>query len=254
MQKGGILIFAALLLFSAAGCSLLKRKSSIAEVAVPSAVDYFVTLDNVYANNFTSVGFEIVKGTLSLSGGSLSGKFNFTARVNTRGDLVGSVKGPLGIELARVLSVGDQIALVDRIKRTVYTGSKRVVLSNYGLPEEWLSLLFGDMDQIKGRSNYFVEGDKMILNCSDGLFNKEITICLGEMKICREKVISDRRDEIVDIAFEEFRVQDGFKYASAIRLYEETRMFHVKLNIETIKFGYNSEIEYSLPSYKRTPL
>jgi hypothetical protein len=56
------------------------------------------------------------------------------ARLNAKGDFYASVRGPLGIELARILMVGNEVAAIDRFNRKIYVGKKDAVMKKNGLP------------------------------------------------------------------------------------------------------------------------
>ena len=47
-------------------------------------------------------------------------------------------RGPLGIELARILVVGNEVAVIDRFNRRLYVGKKDAVLKKNGLPEDFM--------------------------------------------------------------------------------------------------------------------
>ena len=51
--------------------------------------------------------------------------------------------------------------------------------------------------------------------------------------------------------FGKFSVSGGKKYPSEIMMEEREKMFHVKLSIDDLIYGYDSDIEFRLPSYKK---
>jgi hypothetical protein len=74
------------------------------------------------------------------------------------------------------------------------------------------------------------------------------------MKICSQKVEALTSGHEILLSFGNFVSRDGRKYASLVTMEEKKKMFHVKLFIDDIIFGYDSDIEFSLPSYKRVSL
>ncbi|NLE35551.1 MAG: DUF4292 domain-containing protein [Bacteroidales bacterium] len=205
-------------------------------------------------NNITDRGFEIRRGSIELEGTEIEGKFGLHARMNGKGDFYASVRGPLGIELARLLAVGNDIAAIDRFNRKVYLGKKDAVMKKNGLPVDFMQILFGDLpEELSG--DYTVNSyNEMVMISGNDDFMRELTICTDEMKICREKIDANSTDHLVYLNFYDFKSSGGKKYASRITMEEKKRMFHVKLSIDDLEYGYDSDIEFSLPSYTRENL
>ncbi|MCK7542361.1 MAG: hypothetical protein MZV63_71560 [Marinilabiliales bacterium] len=66
------------------------------------------------------------RGELSLKARNTGGRrYGFNAKLNNKGDFYASVRGPLGIELIRILAVGNDICSNSQAwTRTVYVGKK----------------------------------------------------------------------------------------------------------------------------------
>jgi hypothetical protein len=242
------------LIIGLSGCNAF-RKSRITEPKdIPANADYIVLAAGVADNNLTDRGFEIRKGSIELEGTQIEGKFGLHARLNAKGDFYASVRGPLGIELARILVVGNEVAVIDRFNRSIYMGKKDDVMRKNGFPDDFMRILFGDMPASVNGDFRNLPGGQVVVTAGNEDFMREITICADEMKICSEKIEATDTGHTVYLNFSSFRETDGRKYASSISMEERKKMFHVKLLIDDLKYGYDSDIAFSLPSYKREGL
>lgn len=236
------------------GCNALRKGRVTDRGNIPVSADFAALAAGVYENNLTDRGFEIRKGSIELEGTPIEGKFGLHARLNAKGDFYASVRGPLGIELARILIVGNDVAAIDRFNKTVYTGKKDAVMKRNGLPDDFMRILFGDMPvDVNGDYRNTTDG-QVVVTGGDEEFRREITICADEMKVCRERIDATSSGHTVFLTFSSFRETAGKRYASSISMEERKKMFHVKLSIEDLEYGYDSDIAFNLPSYKRESL
>lgn len=236
------------------GCSSSRKSKSVPGI-LPSGLAYAEMISGIISNNITEGGFILKRGRIELEGTEIEGSFGINARLNHKGDFFASVRGPLGIELARLVNVGNDIALIDRINRTVYVGKKDEVMKRKGMPEDFLKIIFGDIPDVARKHSGPLKDGVVKLNIEENEFEREIDICLNEMKVCSEKITApgySGREFL--LLFSDFRVTSDRKYASLIQLDDQTGMFHVKLNIDELTTGYVSDIDFTLPSYKRMSL
>ncbi len=243
-----------LILIAATGCSIFKRRPGDKAEPVAGARDYNVIVSDVAVNNFTPSGFEIRKGRVEIDFGDLSGKFALYARLNSKGDFYASVRAPLGIEIARLLVVGEDVAAIDRFNRTVYVGKRGEVLGRYGLPEDFFNILFGDMTVMEFAGYRFTGPYELALKTIENDMEREIIVSLGEMKIIRQIISLNRIGSEVMLSFDKFVSAGGIRYGSEIFVSEKKKNYNVKINIEDLKHGYDADIPFELPSYKREKL
>ena len=237
------------------GCSAARRRKTDEPAVTGAEADYIKMMKTVTDNNIAAKGFVIRKGRIELEGTEIDGSFGLMARLNSKGDFFVSVRGPLGIELVRLLSVGDDIAAIDRINRTVYVGKKEEVMRKNGMPEDFMEIIFGDFPETISQEFKSVSSSSgLVISTSDENFEREIRICPEEMKVCSERIISESSGHDITLDFSEFRNSSDGRYASRILMNEKKRMFHVKLSIEELEPEYDTEIEFALPSYKRSSL
>jgi len=243
-----------LLIMMLGGCSAARKRKTAEGGVVVAEADYVSMIRTVADNNITDKGFVIRRGRIELDGTEIDGSFGLTARLNSKGDFYASVRGPLGIELIRLLAVGDDIAAIDRINRTVYIGKKEEVLKRHGMPEDFMEIIFGDLPVSDGHDFKPVAGGGLIVSTTDEDFEREVRICPDEMKVCGERISSENTEHEITLDFSEFRTSGEGRYASRILMHEKKRMFHVKLSIEELETVYDTDIEFALPSYKRSSL
>lgn len=248
----GLIVTLILLL---AGCSAARRRKTDGPAVSGAKADYITVMKTVTDNNIAKKGFVIRKGRIELDGTEIDGNFGLTARLNSKGDFFVSVRGPLGIELVRLLSVGDDIAAIDRINRTVYVGKKEEVMRKNGMPEDFMEIIFGDFPESGSQDFEPVDnGNGFVVSTADENFEREIRICPEEMKVCGERIVSESSGHEITLDFSDFRNSGDGRYASRILMHEKKRMFHVKLSIEELESVYDTAIEFALPSYKRERL
>jgi hypothetical protein len=250
------IIALSLLVFSFTGCATTRKaKEKRAAEENISSMNLNTVMTGIRSYNITDDGFTIRKGRIDLiSGTPVEGEYGFTAKLNNKGDFYASVKGPLGIEMIKILAVGNDICGIVRLTRTVYLGKKDEMMQKYGLPEDFFTAIFGDLPEIDIQETDSIAGNKLILKKSNDELERLITVCLDEMKVCSEEIISIKENKQFSLAFSVFTVSEDRKYASEIDLVEKGEEFHVRLYIETLIPGCSEKIEFNVPSYKSESL
>lgn len=243
-----------LLILLLAGCSAARRRKSAEPVTGAETADYSAVAAMVIGYNITGEGFVIRRGKITLEGTSVEGTFGFTARINREGDFIASVRGPLGIELVRLLAVGNEIAAIDRFNRTVYVGKKDAFLKKNGMPPDFMEILFGDMPDLYSAQYGATSGNQMLVRVSEKDTEREVSICLDEMKVCRQRVNTVASGHEITMQFSDFRSDGGRKYASQIEMNESKKKLHVTMKIDELVAGYDEKIEFTLPSYQRSSI
>ena len=244
------------MVLSVTGCATTRKaKERRAAEEEISSMNLNTVMTGIRSYNITGEGFIIKKGRIDLIGGTpVEGEYGFTAKLNNEGDFYASVKGPLGIEMIKILAVGNDICGIVRLTRTVYIGKKDEMMQKYGLPEDFFTAIFGDLPEIDIQETDSIAGNKLILQKNNDKLERLITVCLDEMKVCSEDIISIKENKQFSLAFSNFTVSEDRKYASEIDLSEKGEEFHVKLYIETLIPGCSEKIEFNVPSYKSESL
>lgn len=256
MQKIIKIIAVSLVVLLVTGCAASRKaKERRAAKEEISSGNLSTVISGIRSYNITGDGFIIKKGRIDLIGGTpVEGEYGFTAKLNDKGDFYASVKGPLGIEMIKILAVGNDICGIVKLTRTVYIGKKDEMMQKYGLPEDFFTAIFGDLPEIDIQEADLIVGNKLILQKNNDKLQRLITVCLDEMKVCSEDIFSIKENKQFSLAFSNFTVSEDRKYASEIDLAENGEEFHVKLYIETLIPGCSETIEFNVPSYKNESL
>ena len=256
MQKIINIIAISLLVLSVTGCVTTRRKKDrqAGEEAMAS-MDLNTVLTSIRSYNITGDGFIIKKGRIDLINGTpVEGEYGFTAKLNNEGDFYASVKGPLGIEVIRILAVGNDVCGIIKLTRTVYVGKRDELMQKYGLPDDFFTAIFGDIPDFDFQNTDSIVGNRLILHKNNDKLERLITVCLDEMKVCSEEIYSVKEKKEFSLAFSNFSVSEDKKYASEIDLVQKGEDFHVKLYIETLVPGCTEKIDFNVPSYKSESL
>lgn len=252
IETGIVLILTIIIL---GGCSAAKRKRTVAPEYIDGASTVLTIVREACKFNITDDGFVIKRGRIELEGTETDGNFGYTARLNGKGDFFATVKGPLGIELVRILIVGNDVALINRLNRTVLVGRKDLVMNKNGVPEDFIKILFGDIaTEAFGWDVKSTGINTVTLIRTDAKYEREVSICVDEMKVCGERIRSLSRDMEIALNFSAFMRSGDLKYPAAIVLYESDKNIRVKLSIDDFVPGYGNEIEFNLPDYRRESL
>jgi hypothetical protein len=246
--KNGFILF---FLFLLVGCSAIRKGKTAGSEALSAEAGYRAVLEDVALNNITDKGFEIRKGSIELKGTEIEGRFGLHARLNNKGDFYGSVRGPLGIELVRILMVENDIAVIDRFNRKIYMGKKDQVLNKNGMPSDFISIIFGDIPAERDLELIRSEKNEIIVASGNEEFRSVISICTDYRKICNQTIDANNSDHEIYMTFGEFNEAGGKKYPAVISVEERKKMFHVKLFIDDLIYGYEFDIDFNLPSYNR---
>jgi uncharacterized protein YceK len=166
------------------GCASLRKRAASGKALIPTEMDYNLIVDDVNGWNITGKGFIIRKGRIELEGTGIDGSYSFNAKLNNSGDFMASVKGPLGIELIRLIIVGDDMCLIDRIEKASYVGKKSSLLLRNEMPNDLLKVLFGDITVRNPWKNDTLTGRELIINEEKENYTRETGICIDEMKVC----------------------------------------------------------------------
>jgi len=231
-------------------CSVTRKSSTEAGKDVRRAMAYSTVIEQVKNNNITEEGFYLRKGRLEIEGTSIDGSYGLNARYNTKGDLNVSVRGPLGIEVVRLIAIEGRVYLVDRIGRTVYRGSQGDLLAKYGLPENVIAVIFGDLVSSGKESYSMAGGETMLIRSEMRNIERETDICLDEGKVCSGKYRDIINGNEVLLNYKSFKDTQGKKYASEIYLEQMKNKIQIRIRIDDLICGYSEDVNYALPSYR----
>jgi len=253
-NKGGIvLIIIIVAIFSS--CSTARKRGQTVGGKSPGISDINAFGDAVKALNINKEGFIIKKANVELEGTEIEGKFSLYAKVNDRGDFFVSVRGPLGIELARAISAGDSVFVINKINRVILFGSRSNLLKRAGLPENLIEIVTGDIpDAISFSEAKTSENGLVYLSYSDIKYRNDITVNREVMKISEEIIRTSDEEAKYLMKFGNFIDSGSKRYPATVEVEGVEKMFHVKIDILELKLGFNEKIDIVLPPYRRESL
>lgn len=236
-------------------CSTTRKKGPARSRELVGISDLNAFGDAVKALNINKEGFIIKRANVELEGTEIEGNFGLYAKVNDRGDFFVSVRGPLGIELARAISSGDSVFVINKINRVILFGSKRSLLKRAGLPENLIEIITGDMPDTVSFSGAIASGNDLInISYSDIKYRNEVSINREWMKISEEVIRTSDDEAKYLMKFGNFIDNGNKRYPSTVEVEGVERMFHVKIEILELNLGFNENIEIVLPAYRRESL
>src|SRR5512133_1656041 len=140
-RSKGRVILLIVLIACVSSCSTTRKRGHTIGGKATGISDINAFGDAVKALNINKEGFIIRKANVELEGMEIEGKFSLYAKVNGKGDFYISVRGPLGLELARAMSSGDSVFVVNKLSRVVLFGSRSSLLKRAGLPENLIEIV-----------------------------------------------------------------------------------------------------------------
>jgi hypothetical protein len=254
-RSKGRVILLIVLIACVTSCSTTRKRGHTIGGKVTGISDINAFGDAVKALNINKEGFIIRKANVELEGTEIEGKFSLYAKVNHKGDFFVSVRGPLGIELARAISAGDSVFVINKINRVVLYGSKSNLLKRAGLPENLIEIITGDIpDSASFSAAKTSENGLVYLSYSDVKYKNDITISREEMKISEEIIRTSDQEAKYFMKFGNFIDGGNKRYPTTVEVEGVEKMFHVKIDILELMLGFREKIDIVLPDYRRESL
>jgi hypothetical protein len=231
-------------------CSSAKRGKTVVEnnSAVLSGEKI---LELSIQNNFGDNGVLIKNGKAYIESSLFSGNFDFYVKKNSMGDYTISGMGPLGIELIKIYGIKDSTYVIDRINKKIYAGKTTNVYSKYGLPADFMTLLFGD---IPGKailhSATINEIGEVEAFYEDKYYSREILIKRDVLRAVKTVINKNVSGESLTFSYDKFVNVEGITYPQKICIDCVKPLFHVEILVESIKSPVNEFINMKLPDFK----
>jgi len=237
------LIIFALIVFSLAACSVIKKKGSMIEQ--PSdEIAYNITNAKVY--NLTSYDFNIRRAVIELN--NENGKQKLIANLKYRkpGNYLISMRNRTGIEAARIFISRDTILINDRINRKLFYGSAEFIKNKYGLSINAIPLLLGDyiLD-----SASFSNEDKCINGKRSFTKLLEDRSISGKIDCSNFKILSaifkdsKGRNEII-MDYSDFSKDNGIIFPRSINLSDGDGKLSLSIDLSDVELGVNDIINF----------
>jgi hypothetical protein len=195
-------------------------------------------LESVRNQNITDSSFFIQKAEIEVTNEAGKESFIGNIRFEFPDKYLISLKNKTGIEGARIFISNDTILVNDRINKKLYSGTPFYLKRNYGLSQNCLPVIFGDIVTDKSYDNDKEKclGDRVIINCLiNGIIFSYNIDCI------KRKVISV--DQINNLKQKDLKINyDGFFNVGNIlipRIVELLDINHnIKIRIKVLKVEY----------------
>lgn len=254
MYKRIIKYFLLLLALFLGACSI-TRKGPGANGNTSTGFNYKDFFKEVESYNVGNEGFSIKRGRIETSGLPVNGEFNYSLKVNAKGDFLFSVKGPLSMEFVRVIAVDDDAFLINRLEKVIYQGSKSELMRRFGLPDDIVKLTVGDIIPLfTGIEEYVVEDEVVRLELKTQKERGSVLIDKNERKLSAITILEENGSELILIKYDRFKSVEEGKYPSIIHATMSGTKADVVLYIDDIESGCSEQIEIKLPDYQKKRL
>lgn len=173
------------------GCAIIKKSGTGTQRLVFSGN----VLENTMSQNISNRSYFIQKAEVEVIRPEGRDKFIATIKFEKPDRYLISLKSRTGIEGARIFITKDTILVNDRINKKLYSGTTAYLKLKYGMPQNLLPLIFGDiiLDKKSESSNIECHDDKAALDCAvKGIYlsyiidckkNKTEMVSIGEQEI-----------------------------------------------------------------------
>ena len=122
------------------------------------------------------------------------------------------------------------------------------------MPESFVRVLFEDMLEGAGSVLEAETANEVLVRIREEKSERLVNVCLDEMKVCSQKVISRESGHEITMQFSDFRSDGVKKYASLIEMKEGMKKLHVTVRIDELVPGFEERIEFNLPPYRRSTI
>ncbi len=233
------------------GCSTVRKAVSRKEGVNEGEFNVVKLYNEVKRNNLCSDGFVIKKGKIKTNGLKMDGSYAFNARFSQKGDFLISLKGPLSIEVIRVIALKENIYLINKLERIIYKGKREEFLKRYNIPDDFIGLLFGDIQDSIDLSKYHYSGmEEICFENQISAYSEKIIVSRSEKKIVRVDIYNDDDVNSYKMEYSNFKKAGERKYPYEIKLVKKEDNIEILLYLEEIVPYLNEEISFTLPDYR----
>lgn len=257
MSKGSkqIIAIISIIFVVFSSCATSRKRHGPVKEESTKEVNLMAIGEAAKAKNLLNEGFIIKKAKIEVTSPSFDGEFSFNARVRNDGDFLLSVKGPLGIEIIRIIAVKDSIFAIDRINKIIYQGNRESLGNKLGLPGDIIGIIFGDVPENSSFESAIMDNNDVTnLSYIDGRYKRKLFIRNDILKVIKEIIEEVNSGMVYIIEYEAFREKSGKLYPSDILIQSNEKMFKAGIIIDDIITPFNNKIEVILPGYNRKSL
>jgi hypothetical protein len=203
-------------------------------------------LEDIQNLNITSKSFFIQKAEIELITKESSEKFVANVRFEFPDKYLISLKTRSGIEGARVYINKDSILVNDRINKKMYFGDSFYFRKKYGLNQNFLPLIFGDLliDQKTGDRNSDCSGNKLDLeSVVKGVLLKYVIDC-QRRKIILVSKTGNTNTNSLDIKYEKFFKLENILIPGLVEMTENELNTKIRIKILKVEYPWIGSVKF----------
>ena len=203
-------------------------------------------LESVKSQNITNSNFFIKKAEIEVVSQNRKEKFIGNLKFENPGKYLVSIKSRAGIEGARIYISGDTILVNDRVNKKMYFGTSFYLEKKYGLTQNCLPLIFGDVVFEKNDldKKERCSGDKLNINCTV----KEIALkydidCKIKKAISVNMITSDAQPYIL-IKYGSFVNIENILIPRIVEFEDTQYNTKIKVKILKVELPWNGSVKF----------
>ncbi len=236
MRKIVVTFFIGIIL---SGCSVTRRNKGTGDNGKLLTGSI---LESVEYQNLTNKGFFIQKAEIEIIAPEGREKFIGTIKFEKPDKYLISIKSRTGIEGARIYITKDTILVNDRINKKLYAGTAEYLKLKYGVAQNLLPLIFGDLvldDKCKNNSIKCLE-ENIKVNCLiKGVYLNYIIDC----KRGKTNMVSFG-EQGVSVKYDNYFLLDSILTCRNIDFNSSKSNTTVKIKIVKVEYPWNGNISF----------
>ena len=195
-------------------------------------------LESVKNQNITDSSFFIQKAEIEVINDSGKERFIGNIRYEFPDKYLISLKSKSGIEGARIFISNDTILVNDRINKKLYSGTPFYLKKRYGLSQNCLPIIFGDIvtDKSYADAQEKCSGDRVIINCMINGIILNYNIDCRKRKVILVDQINNSSQQGLKIKYDSFFNIGNILIPRIVEL--EDIQYNITIKIKVLKVEY----------------
>jgi hypothetical protein len=234
LRKIGSIFLIALVV---SGCAATKKSNTIDRVLLNGNV-----IQNTEFQNLSNGSYFIQKAELEVLTSEGKQKLISTLKFEKPDKYLISIKSRTGIEGARIYINKDTLLINDRINKKLYTGTSAYLKVKYGISENLLPLILGDIILGSGCEENKIQcrNDMIGFDCPvKGTLLKYVIDC----KMCKTESVSLEEQDI-NLKFDKYFVLSNILVPRTVEFRATKYKMAVNIKIVKVEYPWNGNISF----------
>jgi hypothetical protein len=231
------IIFIFIIAISVYGCSATKSRSTLNPVSLSGSI-----IENIKFQNLSNNSYFIQKAEIEVLTNNGKEKFIGTIKFEKPDKYLISVKSRTGIEGARIYITKDTVLINDRINKKLYFGTAAYLKLKYGISENLLPLIFGDiiLDSKCENKEIRCSNDNATIDCAiKGTYLKYIVDC---KKFKTGTVTLGEQD--INLKFDKYFILNNILVPRTIELRAPDYNMDINIKIVKVENPWNGNVSF----------